>query len=206
MRLALALFTVLAACSDRSSEPTKEPTEVAPAPAAAKDSVAEPKSQTCSRAPDWRFERIELPPEFAPTLPAGVEKLYFAPGMFKPGEADYFTYVFSLAFNEPGAATGEAIKEMLELYYVGLISAVAKGKGTAPKEPIATVAVTEAGGGFEAVIETVDAFTTGDPVRLLLDIQISSDATCVNVAASPAERGKPVWSELRAARECVPCS
>ena len=56
---------------------------------------------SCAQAPGWRYERIELPPAFAPTLPPGVETLWFAPGMFDPAAADYFTYVFSLDWNEP---------------------------------------------------------------------------------------------------------
>ena len=43
----------------------------------------------------WAFERFDLPPSFAPTIPyRGVEELRFAPGMFNKDTASYFAYAF----------------------------------------------------------------------------------------------------------------
>ncbi|MEM7393198.1 MAG: hypothetical protein AAF492_12705, partial [Verrucomicrobiota bacterium] len=43
----------------------------------------------------WFGERIALPTGFAPDMTLkGVEEIRFAPGMFKPDAADFFTYVF----------------------------------------------------------------------------------------------------------------
>src|SRR5204863_171753 len=41
----------------------------------------------------WGKETIELPPQFAPDMKwKGVEELRFAPGMFKAGADDFFSY------------------------------------------------------------------------------------------------------------------
>ena len=43
----------------------------------------------------WKYEKLELPLNFAPNLPyQGFEELKFAPGMFKPNTNDYFSYIF----------------------------------------------------------------------------------------------------------------
>ena len=54
---------------------------------------------------EWKGERIELPPTFAPKMKMeGIEEIRFAPGMFKPGEEDFFSYVFVFAIPAQSAA------------------------------------------------------------------------------------------------------
>src|SRR5688500_2734436 len=75
-----------------------------PAQTDAKSSVAERvEPSSASPAADvpfawpvpagWRTETIPFPLGFAPTLPyTGIEELRFAPGMFKAGSDDFWTY------------------------------------------------------------------------------------------------------------------
>lgn len=189
----IAAFALVAACSGaESAQPPSSPTPA--------------RTNQCADAPTWRFERIELPPEFAPTLPEGVEHLYFAPGMFEPGAPDYWSYVFSIRLTEPLAAGADSIESLLELYYRGLIAAVAASKQLAVPDPVATVSVAAKPGGFVAEIETVDAFTGGQPIALTLEIELGADRRCLELAASAAAPGSPVWNTLAEARRCVACA
>lgn len=180
---ALALALALAACS--SNKPRA------------------PDDHSCDDAPGWRCERIELPPEFAPALPPGVEILYFAPGMFEPAAADYWSYVFSLGFERPLPADPQQIQALLETYYRGLISAVSRGKKREVPDPAAAVMVETTPTGYLATVRTHDAFSGGQPITVTLDIRVAG--TCMNVAASAAAPGAPVWRALDRARRCVSC-
>ena len=180
-----ALLLLAAACSSPPAKP------------------AAPEPTTCAHAPSWRFERIELPPEFAPELPRGVERLYFSPQMFEPGTPGYFSYVFSLELEDPAPAGAGAVEALLERYYSGLIAAVAASKKL-PAPPPARVEVEAAGSGrYRARVETIDAFTGGDPISIGLDIHAAP--RCLSVAASAADVGAPIWTELERARRCVSC-
>lgn len=164
------------------------------------ETTEKPRPPVCAGASGWRSERIELPPEFAPSLPAGTERLYFAPGMFKAGAPDYWSYVFSLRFEKASIDGGPALERLFTAYYRGLIGAVAKQKKMA-FDP-ASVAVRRVGG--DLAIDLVDAFGSGEPVQLRLEVQAS--ARCLSVAASPASPDAAIWSRLRSARDgCVPC-
>lgn len=47
---------------------------------------------------DWRFERLPIPPAFAPDVKlSGFEEARFAPGMFDTEAPEYFTYVLALS-------------------------------------------------------------------------------------------------------------
>lgn len=161
----------------------------------------------CDQAPGWRYERIELPPEFAPDLPPGVEVLYFAPGMFDPAAPDYWSYVFSISAtgSADGALPGDApgIQALLATYYRGLISAVARSKKLDLPDPPAAVIVEPTEVGYLATITTHDAFTGGQPLTVTLDLR--PHGHCLNVVASPAAPKTPIWRALDRARLCLPC-
>ena len=139
MNLAL-VCVLLAACSKDSGGPSKadkrpeqaKPAEVdatsRAAPAKPKPKQPVVKRRVCDQAPGWRYERIELPPAFAPTMARGREELFFAPGMFKPKAPSYFSYVFSLVFEQARTFDAASMRALLNTYYRGLMSAVAKGK------------------------------------------------------------------------------
>ena len=103
-----------------------------------------PLQEAAPRA--WRDEIIDLPPDFAPGLPSGSELLFFAPGMFEEGAEDYWSYVFLMAIDEP-VPDAERLCEILELYYNGLIAAVAEGAELDVGDDPATVEVKETGRG-----------------------------------------------------------
>ena len=73
-------------------------------------------------APDgWRFERIDMPLSFAPDLDyQGFEELRFAPGMFQPESASYFSYVLALRIAEDLNVDEAFLEDFLTSYYVGL--------------------------------------------------------------------------------------
>ncbi len=153
----------------------------------------------------WRSEIIELPPEFAPGMPAGVEELRFAPGMFDPTADDYWSYAFVLDLDEPRLDT-TALARLLEQYYDGLISLVAASNELELDGEPATVALTRADDAhFAATVSLVDAFVTGEEIELSMDLVLeprADDAPGVRVLvmASPQPRSHSIWTELLAAR------
>lgn len=145
----------------------------------------------------WGREHIQLPPSFAATLPAGDEFLLFAPGMFDSEAEDFWSYVFVMQFEQDDLGE-EDIDQLFELYYDGLILAVADGRdvGSTP----ADVNVTRTGAGaFEASVYLIDVFTTMEAVELRLLIQVealSEGSSLLRVQASPQPKQHAVWQEL----------
>lgn len=174
-----------------------------PAPAASGVSP-EKRAAACQAIADWRSEIIELPPEFAPTLPAGREELRFAPGMFKPDSETYFTYAFVLSLAPGTALDVGAMKSLLDVYYRGLIGAVAKSrKIELPIDQIET-RVEGDSGDMRATIAMYDAFVTGE--ALTLELRMTVEDTCVTVKAAPQSSGAPVWAMLENAATCLVCA
>jgi hypothetical protein len=185
-----ALAIVASACG-----PQSVPTEAEPEPAISQP-AAEP--DPCD-APfdDWRYERIALPPEFAPTLPRGVEHLYFAPGMFEPASPGYWTYVFLLELEAPLADT-EAVEALLTVYYQGLVTAVARStkKGSTHLVVALDPPVDEV---WRGRLELDDVFVTGN--RLKLELAVSSAESRIAVAVGRA--GAEPMPHLDDHRRCL---
>ncbi len=211
----MVVFVATGACS-KDDTPKPKPSPAPVYDAAAKPSVrAKPDDKreqprtaprppkTCKAAPGWRYERIALPPQFAPTMKPGTEELYFAPGMFKPAAADYFSYVFSLAFEQPRTFDEASLRALLNTYYRGLMSAVAKGKKRALDPKTIDSKLTRTKTGFSATVSVVDAFTTHKPLGL--HMQLTVDKACLRAAVSPAKPGSAIWAQLDKALSCVPC-
>jgi len=147
----------------------------------------------------WRSEKIQLPPEFAPKLPSGLEELRFAPGMFDARAEDYWSYVFVLRLDDRVRGRA-ALLELLERYYVGLIESVAKGRGLELDRPAAKIeleAVTETR--YVAKVDLIDAFVTGKPVVVNMELELVANGKGMQVlvAASPKARSHAIWTELR---------
>jgi len=152
----------------------------------------------CEALPGWRYEKIALPPEFAPTLPTGTEVLWFAPGMFEPEADDYFTYAFSLDMDE-GLSSPAAFEALLGEYYRGLMSAVASGRDATPaREAMVTVD----DDGRVATIELSDEFTGGGPVTLHMKMSWVEGTTCLRVLAS-ARPTPDNWATLERSHACL---
>src|SRR4051812_41200275 len=70
---------------------------------------------------EWKGERIELPPSFAPAMALqGIEEIRFAPGMFNPKSDSFFTYALVFSVPKTQELTPEVIKRELLAYYRGL--------------------------------------------------------------------------------------
>lgn len=189
----VAALCSLAAAGCGGSPPPAPPAGT-PAPTPAPVAIG-----SCPGASGFRHEHIPLPPEFAPSLPAGDEHLLFAPGMFDAGKDDYWSYAFTISF--AAGAVVPPLEPMLVDYYRGLIAAVAESKKMTVAPDQVTVRVEPDEGA--ATIELVDAFTTGKPVTLHL--RMRRDRACLRVAASPQPPDAAVWARLDAALACLPC-
>lgn len=205
MRACVLLACAVAACTGprTADETPAQSATTAPvtAPAPASGSAPAPGA-ACAAIADWRSEIIELPPEFAPALPAGQEELRFAPGMFEPAADSYFTYAFVLRLADPLPLDRGRLETLLDQYYQGLVAAVASQRKLAlPADVDATV--TGEASGFHATVAMYDAFVTGKPLTLHMDVTI--EGACVRAAASPQPRTHRVWQYLAQATACLAC-
>lgn len=152
----------------------------------------------------WRYERIELPLQFAPDIAfEGYEELRFAPGMFDARAEDYWSYALALRLETQDALDAAFVQDFLERYYWGLTSAVAQGSGLELSPEDFRVQVERVEEHYEARIDLVDAFVTGEPIELslVLDTYVAPDHTQLFGIASPAPREAGVWSDLLGIRE-----
>lgn len=156
---------------------------------------------------DWRHERLEFPLDFAPGLALeGVELLGFAPGMFSEGERDFWTYLLALDVTGPEGAPLEVdaawLEGFLTEYYRGLCAAVGESRDVPIAEERITARVTGGGQDFVATVELIDAFVTGRPLSLRIELLLHPDPTGgpgleLLGLASPAPVSSGVWLELR---------
>ena len=73
----------------------------------------------------WLTETIPFPLGFAPSLAyEGLEELRFAPGMFKAGQEDFWTYAFVWWITPRPDLTPDILARDLEIYFEGLTGAV----------------------------------------------------------------------------------
>lgn len=168
----------------------------------------------------WRTERMAFPLGFAKDLPyKGHEDLRFAPGMFKPEAADYFSYAFVMWIDGTLSFEPASLEKDLLKYYKGLCASVAKGRKLDLDLSKIAVTVTkqdqkgtlggEASEFLHARIDWYDPFVTGKPLTLHLELWgRSADAgkrTCLFAAASPKEKSSPVWDALRKIQSGFTC-
>ncbi len=152
---------------------------------------------------DWPTEHIAFPPGFAPDMPSGQEQLLFSPGWRTRGNEDTWSYVLLMEIAEPNMDAAR-ITELFELYYDGLIGAVAQGKPfTIPEDP-ATVSIEPLGGNlYTGIIETYDSFNGGEPLTLHVKIEMDASqagATVLRIQASPSSLTEgPIWGSLQQA-------
>lgn len=156
---------------------------------------------------DWRFERIDFPLPFAPEIKYnGFEELRFGPGMFKPESETYFTYIFAMKISDNVVLDAPALQTLSETYFRGLCGAVARDK----KLDIDTSKISaqvraeppkaEPARHFRATVEIVDAFVTGKPLTLnveMMVIDVSRTDHRIFAALSPKPVDTPIWKQLR---------
>lgn len=151
--------------------------------------------------PGWGRERLEFPLSFAPELAhAGFEELAFAPGMFAPDSDSYFSYALALRLEGELVIDEAFLDSFLETYYRGLCRAVAGERGLALDLAAISAEVRREGPHFRARILMFDAFATGEPIELVLELETHAAprATEILGLASPLDAEAPVWKELHA--------
>ena len=155
--------------------------------------------------PGWRYERMDLPLAFAPELEyEGFEELRFAPGMFEPDSDSYFSYVFAIRIEEALSADADFLRTFLERYYLGLCRSVAESRELEVDLSGFSVTVVPEDATsmrpIEATIEMVDAFGSGAPLTLAVELHTHAgpEHTEVLGLASPLPRDASVWDDLRA--------
>ena len=152
----------------------------------------------------WRFERLEFPLSFAPDIALeGFEELAFAPGMFEPESESYFSYALAIRAEGEHEVDAAWLEAFLVDYYRGLCEAVGKSRKPEPDLSDFAVRVTRGAHGWRAAVDMVDAFVTGEPLQLELELELqrTADATELFGLASPMPAGSPIWGELRALAE-----
>jgi hypothetical protein len=184
--------------------------------AIAPPAFAEPKFIFETGTPEWKGERLELPPGFAPDLGwTGVEHIRFAPGMFEAEAPDFFSYVIVFLL-EPGSDISEAALERETLvYYRGLSQAVMAGKQQSvdTSKFTVTLAASDDKSGAPAVAPTatawtgtldwVEPFATQQPQKLFLELHVWEHEgrpvvlSCISPVAPDAVEP---WKALRSIR------
>ena len=166
-----------------------------------------PSTSASTTVEPWRQEIMDLPPRFAPTMPSGVDELRFAPGMFDASAEDYWSYAFVMRLEKRLAGT-EAVSELLDQLYDGLLTAVGRGRGLEMADDAATVSLTPSKGeSLAGHVDLVDAFVTGERIRVNLEVETQDrpgGGTAVRVAASPQPTTHAVWTRVRTQLETIP--
>jgi len=156
----------------------------------------------------WRQETIAFPLEFAPSLAfRGREEVRFLPGFFDDKARTYWSYAFSWWLDEwledAPPLDARAIGDALTTYYRGLSLAVGKDRFAFAAERFAAefAAATDGTAAFVGTVRSYDAFTTGQPIELHVEVQQLAGRAgrrALTFLVSPQPRTDVVWSELRA--------
>ena len=151
---------------------------------------------------EWRSEHITLPPEFAPSMPAGEELLLFAPGMFDQNSEDFWSYVFLMQI-EWSNVDATRMTTLFEAYFDGLLLAVAKDRGEDIGTNPAHVNVQQLDAQhYSLEVLLVDSFVTLETIKLHILVETTAEATgglLLLVQASPQPQEHNIWRELKAA-------
>lgn len=179
-----------------------------PAPANSGRGQPTPTAILLKEPTDWRLETMPLPPGFAPDLKlAGTEEIRFAPGMFDPASATYFSCVLGLIVHAAPDFSAAELKAFLESYYQGLSISVGQRKGLKPDRTQMNATVRSAGAGPEgrvrltATVDFFDTFSDGRKITLNVEADVlplpKSGNTGLILLVSPSPTDGPVWTTLR---------
>lgn len=159
----------------------------------------------------WRAETIPFPLGFAPDLPySGIEELRFAPGMFKAGSDDFWSYAFVWWLDGDTHFDAARLSADLEKYYAGLSLAV-EGEGFDPAKAAAVASLAPPRGSklpesrWVGTLSTHEPFTTHTKVELQLEVESTHSErfhrTAVIFLVSPQPPGHAVWKALAELRD-----
>ena len=165
--------------------------------------------------PEWRGERIDLPPGFAPDMKwVGEEDIRFAPGMFTADADDFFTYVLVFVLDQEADVTEKNIEAELLTYYRGLASSVMKGKqkevdtaaftielskaDAVTSSPVDTANVTQ----YTGTLDWIEPFATQEKQQLHIEAQVwkHGEQPALFLCVSPKNREDDIWKKLREIR------
>lgn len=153
---------------------------------------------------DWRGERIDLPPGFAPDLGwTGVENIRFSPGMFDPTKESFFSYALVFLLKEGDDVSAEGIQREVLTYYRGLSAAVLKGKNMhtdTEKFEFELSEPTEAEGAttYTGKLKWIEPFATQKGQFLNMDIRVwkHGNQPALFFSVSPQPEDHEVWKDL----------
>ena len=162
----------------------------------------------------WFGERIDVPTSFAPDMSwKGIEEIRFAPGMFKPGQPDFFSYAFVFSLEPDSDLSPKSIREQILIYYKGLSRQVSKGKGRKVDvskfsvelvpEKKSSIIPTQAdkSSSYIGTLRWVEPFATGRDQTLRFELQAWKDngrkRAYIFVCVSPQKTDAPIWKKLR---------
>ncbi len=160
----------------------------------AQDSVLLPETPE-----DWRFERIDFPLSFAPEIDyTGFEELRFAPGMFDAESDSFFSYVLAIRIEDELTVDEPLLQTFLLDYYVGLCRVVGESRNLDLDLDAISVHVELGGHGYEARIQMFDAFVTGKPLTLDLELSVHEGEKGIELLglASPKQKTAAIWGDL----------
>jgi len=146
----------------------------------------------------WRTETIPFPLEFAPALKhRGFEELRFSPGMFKPDAPDFWSYAFVWWLEGEPAPSGGVLESEFALYFRGLSEAAGAKKYSFDVSRF-KAHLHAAGDSIVGQIDTYDAFKTGKPLTLNVQLRARrcGKNTALVVALSPANPRAAIWNDL----------
>ena len=174
-----------------------------------------PKFVFDTGATEWRGERIDLPPRFAPDMKwVGEEDIRFAPGMFTAEAEDFFTYVLVFILDTGTDISEQNIESELLTYYRGLAASVMKSKqqvvdteafkaelsktDAASSTPADATDVTH----YNGSITWLEPFATQETQTLQVEAQVwqHADRPALFLCVSPKMRNHDLWKKLREIR------
>lgn len=151
----------------------------------------------------WRTETLPFPLSFAPSLSHhGLEELRFAPGMFREGAEDFWTYTFVWVLEDATPLAPDRLAADLATYFDGLAAAVRGSKGLEAPVPPATCRLRGVPGAAHAVgtAAVLDAFATQLPVHLNLRVGALEPPPGFGAALyfqlSPQPFSHPLWRTM----------
>jgi len=181
------------------------------------DLTAQPKEKApvLLKSPtDWKFERMDLPFDFAPGINyKGFEEIRFSPGMFDTTSDYYFTYVFAISISNTKQIGANEIKTFLNKYYRGLSMSAGKEKKLLPDTSLIKSNVMFLNKinatcyTYEASVIFFDTFTNGRKVILTMEIEIAqdfnSDGAYMIAIVSADNETEEIWNKLHDIRKAI---
>ncbi len=157
--------------------------------------------------PGWGHETIPFPLDFAPELKhQGVEELRFMPGFFDPASPNRWSYAFLWKLSDAELPSRAQLESELVLYFKGLCTEVGGKKFKMDPTRFASTLSQKDRGTFEGRADLYDAFKTGEPISLRLEIRAWSAEGHAFVAfiAAPVSASPEVRKALDSCLSQIP--